>query len=137
MSPEAPPLLVLWESVADDLFDRTARFPKSVRFTFCTRIDSLTLDILEDLAMARFTAGTSKERYLVRADSSLLRLRLLLRLCHRRRILDNGGYEHVMRALDEAGRMLGGWRQEVGRRGAGQMSGEDGAGRPPTGRVSR
>jgi len=43
---------------------------------------------------------------------ALVRLRTLVRLAHARRLLDHGGYEHVSRRLDEAGRMLGGWLKE-------------------------
>ncbi len=39
--------------------------------------------------------------------------RTLVRLCFERRLLARAGLEQVMRNLDEAGRMLGGWRRLV------------------------
>jgi hypothetical protein len=38
MPAEAPTLLVFWESVVDDLLARTARFPRSVRFSLSGRM---------------------------------------------------------------------------------------------------
>jgi hypothetical protein len=111
------PLLVQWETTLGDLLDRTAKFPKSVRFTFSSRIDNGGLDVLERLVEARYATGVRKQRLLAEIDTALARLRVLLRLAHARKYLDHGGLEHVARRLDEAGRMLGGWRREqAGRR---------------------
>lgn len=104
------PLLVFWEGVALDLLERTAKMPKSVRFTFCTRIDNLALDVLERLAEAQYAALDRRRKLVRRVDARLARLRALLRLAERRALLSHGAYEHVMRGVDEAGRMLGGWR---------------------------
>jgi hypothetical protein len=110
---ELAPLFVLWEGITADLLTRTAKFPKAQRFTFTSRIENLALDLLELLAAAQWAAGPAKREKLREADERLLRLRVLLRLCHTLRVLDHGGYEHVSRALDEAGRMLGGWRRHA------------------------
>jgi len=107
------PLLVHWERTLSDLLDRTQKFPRSVRFTFTTRIDNLALDVMERLVEARYANGSRKRALLREADSALTRLRILLRLCRERRYLDRGGFEHVVRDLDETGRMVGGWRKEL------------------------
>jgi len=110
------PLFILWERTLDDILDRTIKFPRFVRFTFSTRIDNLGLDVMERVVDARFASGGRKNALLAEIDRLLARLRILLRLCHARNYLDSGGYEHVMRNLDEAGRMVGGWRKERSRR---------------------
>ena len=97
-----------------DLLDRTMKFPKAVRFTLAGRMDNLALDILERIVEARYSAGSRKAEVLREADLALARLRALVRLSHDRRHLDHRGYEHVCRGLDEAGRMLGGWRRQQG-----------------------
>ncbi len=109
--PEAPALLGHWERVIGDLLDRTGRFPKAVRFTFAARIENLALDVLEEIAEARYASGRAKQEALRRADARLARLRVLVRLSHERQYLDHRGYEHVSRGVDEAGKMLGGWRR--------------------------
>ena len=114
MPAEAPTLLVFWESVVDDLLARTARFPRSVRFSLSGRIDNLALDVLEAIVEARFTSEGKAAR-LSRANLALEKLRVLLRIAHTRKVLDTGGLEHLARRLDEAGRMIGGWlRQQQG-----------------------
>ena len=110
---DEPALLVHWERTLGDLLDRTQKFPKSVRFTFSTRIDNLSLDILDRLVRARFAPISDRRTHLAEADASLAVLRVLVRLSHDRHYLDRGGLEHVARNLDEAGRMLGGWREHL------------------------
>ena len=110
------PLFVHWERTLNDLLDRTMKFPKAVRFTFSTRIDNCALDVMERVVAARYARQRETGDHLEAIDRDLARLRILLRLCHSRRYLDPGGYEHVMRNIDEAGRMVGGWRKERTRR---------------------
>jgi hypothetical protein len=112
MGADPLPLFVLWEKVVGELLDRTLKFPKSVRFTFSGRIDNLALDVLEKVVEARYASGADKRAALAMVDLRLTQLRVLLRLCHDRRYLDRRGYEHVMRQIDEAGRMVGGWRKQ-------------------------
>ena len=116
MADEVPPLFVLWEEMLDDLLDRTLKFPKAVRFTFAGRIDGLALDIFERIVEARYAPAGVKREALRHADLSLAKLRVLLRLAHKRRYLDHRGYQHVAERLDEAGRMIGGWLAHDARR---------------------
>jgi hypothetical protein len=113
MMRDEPALLVHWEHTLHDLLDRTCKFPKVVRFTFSTRIDNLALDIVEKLALARYARPGEQRALLAEADGALARLRVLVRLSFERRYLERGGFEHVVRNLDEAGRMLGGWRKAL------------------------
>jgi hypothetical protein len=114
MPPDVPAALVRWERVLGDLLDRTQRFPKAARFTFAARVDGLALDVLDSLVQARWTPPIEKAAHLRAADLGVARLRVLLRLCHARRLLDTRGWEHMSRELDEVGRMLGGWLGAVG-----------------------
>ncbi len=108
-----PELLVHWERTLGDLLDRTARFPKLVRFTFAARMEGLGLDVLECLVRARYAAAGEQDEQLARADGHLAVLRALVRLSHDRRFLPRSGLEVVSTNLDEAGRMLGGWRRHL------------------------
>lgn len=108
------PLLVLWEEIVGELLDCTLRFPKAVRFTFSQRIDNLALDILERLVEARYSPRPRRRLLLGEADARLGRLRVLLRLSCDRRYLARGAFEALSRRIDEAGRMLGGWRAHLG-----------------------
>lgn len=110
---DEPVVLVAWEATVGELLDRTSRFPRAVRFTFAQRIDGLALDVLELLTEARWVGPREKAPLLRRADLNLARLQVLLRLAHDRRHLDSRGFEHLVRRLDEAGRMIGGWRRSV------------------------
>jgi hypothetical protein len=106
------PLFVHWEHTTGEVLDRTLKFPKAVRFTFSSRIDNLTLDILEGIVAARYAKAGQKDAVLREVDSKMTRLRVLLRLSHQRSFLSHSGYERLMELIDEAGRMLGGWRRQ-------------------------
>jgi hypothetical protein len=71
------------------------------------RIDNLALDIVEDLVEARYTRD--RLPILRRINLKLEKLRVLLRISHDQGYLPHRGYEFSARALDEAGRMVGGW----------------------------
>ena len=112
-TPDAPTLLVHWERTLGDLLDRTGQFPKAARFSFAARIDGLALDVMDALVRARWAPRGETAAHLRAADGDLAVLRVLLRLSYERRLLARAGFEQVVRNLDEAGRMLGGWRKQV------------------------
>lgn len=126
MRPDELPIFVLWESVLGEILDRTARFPKAVRFTFGQRIDHLALDVLQCLVRARYVRP--KGESLREASLALEQLRVLCRVAHDRTYLDHRAFEHLARRLDEAGRMLGGWLRWDGRGGKPGDVAEDDAG---------
>ena len=105
-----PVLLLHWERTLGELLDCTARFPRTVRTTFASRMDNLGIDILDGLIRARWSPA-DRPALLRRADADLAVLRTLLRLSHDRRWIDPSGLEHLSRAFDEAGRMLHAWQQ--------------------------
>jgi len=108
------PIFAFWETLLDDLLTRTQKFPKSVRFTLTNRIDNLAVDVLELLIRAQYSQNKLVD--LQQISIFIDTLRVLIRLCHKRAYIDHNGYEHVVRGLDEAGRMLGGWIKQQARR---------------------
>ena len=107
MKPELP-LFTLWYDFIKLLFTKTEKFPKSVRFSFTNRINNLALDIIEGIVEARYS--TAKAEILKRVDLQNEKLRILLRICHDLGYLDHKGYEFSSRKINEAGKMIGGWR---------------------------
>lgn len=103
-----------WMAFCEWLLVATAKFPRTARMSFAFRIESLALDVVEDLVEARYTRDRSA--VLRRANLRLEKLRVLLRLSHAMNYLSHEGFRHASRSVDEAGRMLGGWaKQEAAR----------------------
>ncbi len=112
---EELPIFTRWMQFLEWLLPATEKFPKRVRFTFSDRINNLALDIVEDLVDARYSRN--KQSILRRINLRLEKLRVLLRLSHTLKYLPHQSYEHAARALNEIGRMLGGWiKQQDGHR---------------------
>jgi hypothetical protein len=108
--PDELPIFTRWMQFLAWLLPTTEKFPKRVRFTFADRINNLALDIVEDLVEARYSRD--KQLLLKRVNLRLEQLRILLRLCHQLQYLPHQGYEHATRAINEVGRMLGGWLKQ-------------------------
>lgn len=105
------PVIEDWTGFLARLLDITANFPRRVRYSLAVRIDNLALDIMEDLLAARYASGQEKRQILDRANLSLDKLRLLLRICHDKRFLATRPYESCARAMESCGRQIGGWRK--------------------------
>lgn len=89
------------------LMPTIAKFPRDQRFLLGDRIQSTALDILEALIEATYTRD--RRAHLTRANLGLEKLRFFMRLAHEQRHLDARRYEHAARAIDEVGRLVGGW----------------------------
>lgn len=112
-----PELLLLsaFEEFVGLLLDRTAKWPKNARFTLTQRVENLALDVVDDLVVARYDRA-SRRACLEAANLRLERLRHLFRLALRARACPFTVFEASMRSIDEAGRMLHGWRQTAAER---------------------
>lgn len=98
---EAHQRFLLW------LIPTLEKFPRAQRFLLGDRIESAALDVLERLIEATYTR--ERRSLLQQANLGLTKLRHLLRLAHDLRYLDHRRYEHAARAIDETGRLIGGW----------------------------
>jgi len=85
------------------------KFPRSQKFLLGDRIQSTALDVLESLVDATYTRD--RKAYLARANIGIEKLRFLFRLAFELKHLDSRRYEYAARALDEIGRLIGGWRK--------------------------
>ena len=88
------------------------KFPRTHKFTVGERIEKTALDVLEALIEATYTK--ERAQHLRRANLGVEKLRFLLRLAMDLSILDRTRYEHAARALDETGRLVGGWLKVQG-----------------------
>lgn len=111
-------VLSLWEDFLAWFLHHTARWPKSVRFTLTQRLQNLSLEVLEDLVEARYQRRGRLAR-LTSANLRLEQIRYLCRIARTLRVQDGKGFETAMHHVDEAGRMLYGWRRALGRAGEG------------------
>ena len=94
------------------LMPTIARFPREQRFLLGDRILATALDVLEALIEATYTR--ERRTQLARANLGLEKLRFFFRLAHEQRHLDARRYEHAARAVDEVGRLVGGWAKASG-----------------------
>ncbi|MDO8310864.1 MAG: diversity-generating retroelement protein Avd [Sideroxyarcus sp.] len=94
---------VLW------LMPTVDKFPRAQKFLLGDRLQSTALDVMEGLVEAAYTK--TRAPILVRVNLGLEKLRYLFRLAKDLHYLDLRRYEFAARALEEIGRMVGGWRK--------------------------
>ena len=99
--------LILWSC------NHTAKFPRNHRFVLGERIEGNLYELLETLIEAKYC----KERtsLLDTANLKLELLRFQYRLAKDLQCLKLSSYEFVSKAVEEIGRLIGGW-QRRGRR---------------------
>ena len=95
--------LILWT------LPKLAKFPREQRFLLGDRIESVLFDILELLITAVYTK--EKKGYLTKANLRLEHLRFLTRIAKDMHYLNLKAYEFSSRAINEIGKMIGGWRK--------------------------
>ena len=89
------------------LMPAVSRFPKDKRYTLGQRIENKLLDILELLLDANYSQD--KLEILKKANLELEYFRYLIRLSYDLEFLDLRRYEFTAQAVNEIGRLIGGW----------------------------
>jgi hypothetical protein len=99
--------LILW------CCNHTSRFPRNHRFVLGERIERNLYDLLETLIQARYTR--QRQPLLVQTNLTLEILRFQMRLAKDLQCLKTNSYGFAARAIDEIGRLVGGWLKSGGR----------------------
>ena len=110
--PEAPVVLVKWYDYAKWLLERVENFPKSQRFILGQRLTSQAMDVLDLLVEASY--ARDKSEILATANRKMEVLRWTVRMAKDRKLFTPAQFEFSARALNECGRMVGGWLKSRG-----------------------
>lgn len=89
------------------------QIPKRDRFTWGEKCEHLAIDILRDIAKAKYSSKAEKASYLKPASDSLDLLKIFLRLGYDLKIIDQKKYILRQTELQEIGSMVGGWLKSV------------------------
>lgn len=96
--------LILWSC------QHTSRFPRQHRFVLGERIERKLYELLETLIEAKYRRDRGP--LLEAANLHLEVLRFQIRLAKDLQCLKINSYEFASRAVDEIGRMVGGWARK-------------------------
>src|SRR5947208_16771926 len=98
--------LILWSC------NHTAKFPRNHRFVLGERIERNLYDLLEILIRAKYTR--QRQELLEQANLVLETLRFQVRLAKDLQCLKVESYGFAARAIDEIGKLVGGWLRSNG-----------------------
>jgi hypothetical protein len=104
--PEAPVFVAYYEMVGW-ILDRVEAFPKNRRFVFGQRLANHAIDVLELITAALYSRN--RRQALTEANRKLQTVRVLIRLCRDRGLVNAKQYGYAATRLTEVGAMIGGW----------------------------
>ena len=93
--------LILWSC------NHTSQFPRNHRFVLGERIERNLYNLLETLIRAKYTKN--RQQLLEEANLTLEILRFQMRLAKDLQCLKLNSYGFATKAIDEIGRLIGGW----------------------------
>lgn len=93
--------------------DYLPHFPKTSRYTLGGKIDSLFVEIIETTSIAVFLSKAEKLPFVRKAISKLDTLNVFLQIAWEIKAMDSKKYIALSEPLAEAGRMLGGWHNQL------------------------
>ncbi len=99
--------LLLW------LIPQTQKFPRAYRFTVSEHIQELLIGFQNGLISAGKKKGNERRKYLQDADIQLEQLRFWIRFARDKELQTFRQYEHVIKMVNEIGRLLGAWLKKI------------------------
>ena len=114
MEREVPVILKLYDLTLWTL-NHTARFPRHHRYSLGLKIEATLLELLDILVAARYRRANVD--CLDQANIVLERFRFQMRLAKDLKVLAPNSFEFQAKAVEEIGRMIGGWRKSTVARG--------------------
>lgn len=105
--------MVKWYDYTKWVLDRVDGFPKNQRFVLGTRLADAVVKVLELLGEAAYAGRERKRELLEEANRKIEVVRWLVRLCMDRNLISNRQFLFSATALEECGRMVGGWARSL------------------------
>jgi hypothetical protein len=87
--------------------------PKGARYTIGARIENKFLDLLEISYITYFSGKGEKSDKIKECILILDTLKFLISVAWEGKIISNKQFEEIALKLDEAGKMLGGWKKSL------------------------
>jgi len=88
-------------------------FPKTSRYSLGSKIDYLFLETTESIIMASYSTIKEKIPFVRKASTKLDLLKFFLQIAWEIKALDSKKYIALSEYLQEVGRMLGGWTNQL------------------------
>lgn len=98
--------------------------PQVNRYTLGNRIDKLFIEIIESISTAAFLSREEKIPYVRLAIRKLDTLKVLLMVLWEVKSIENKKYIILSEPLDEIGKMLGGWGNQLAKQNSPVKAGE-------------
>ena len=102
-------------ALLDDVLDVTVNFPRLYKYSVGTRMQNLTVDLMQDVASAYMNKDKElRIQYLVNFQTKFETLRTLMRIAGERRwIKGQGRRAHIIELMDAIGKQSTAWKNSL------------------------
>lgn len=107
------PLFTKTSRLYEEIYKQCRKMPKLDRYNLGVKIENNCLTALECLISAENLSGRRKLNSLESANIKFEILKVLIRFANKQKIITNNDYLKNQEALQEIGRMIGGWIKYV------------------------
>lgn len=90
-----------------------SKFPKQYKFNLGERMQNFASDLMEILVEAYYSPKDRKKELLAKANIKIETLRRYIRLAYEMGLYSSSTFGRLAGALDEVGRMTGGWLKKL------------------------
>lgn len=102
-----------WYTFLNWLLDHTDKFPKRMRFTITSKLESLALSVLDQFITVRYETKAKKKVLLKKINLDIEKMRVFIRLSHDRKALNVKSYNYAVKELQSIGKQIGGWMKAL------------------------
>jgi len=89
------------------------KFPRLSKFSLGGKIDTLFVELMEMLFLARYSTGESKLGYVNSAGAKLDLIKFFIQIAWEISALDHKQFATMSAPLNEIGKMIGGWQKQL------------------------
>lgn len=88
-------------------------FPKPTKFSLGVKIDTVFVELIEAVFLARYSKGEQKRLSINTAGAKLNLLQFLIQIAWEIKALDAKKFSTLVSPLNEIGNMIGGWQRHL------------------------
>ncbi len=108
---ESYPIFEHWYHTLNWILSAVEKFPRNARFSLASRLADCALNSMELIIEAIYTKD--RRHILENLNLYMEKQRILFRVACDRKYISKRQHEYVITAIDETGRMVGGWLRRV------------------------
>ena len=107
------PIIIKLENIYTVWHNYIIHYPKIHRYSLAAKIDTLMCELIQYTSSAVFVKKENKLAYILKSAQVLDTIKILLKVSNNIEALEMKKYIHISSMLNEIGKIIGGWHNQV------------------------